>query len=112
MLIRHRNPHRVREYREILGVTARKLKFWHRSFLVRQEFVGRSHSHPALAGWRAKGTYTLNRFNGFGACSKPLKRLVQQVSLTATQLKQGVNEKERLCSDLPYKFLAHCSFQM
>ena len=71
MLIGQRNPHMSQKIIErLLGVTIRKLKYWHRSFLV------------------------------------------QQVSLTATQLKQGVNEKERLCSDLPYKFLAHCSFQM
>ena len=61
-----------------------------------QGYEGSSHSHPALAGWQRK-KIPPNRFNGFVARSKPLKRLIiRQCSLTATQLKQGVNEKQTI----------------
>jgi len=53
-----------------------------------------SHSHPASAGWWAKRIYPPNRFNGFVARSKPLKRLRNRKWLTAIQLKLGVNEKQ------------------
>ena len=53
-----------------------------------------SHSHPALAGWRARPSEFANRFNGFVASAKPLKRLrTKQWPPTGTQLKQGVNER-------------------
>ena len=35
----------------------------------------------------------MNRFNGFVALSKPLKRLIIFSALLFTQLKQGVNER-------------------
>ncbi len=44
-----------------------------------------------------------NRFNGFVALPKPLKRLMnEQWAPTTSQLKQGVNENST------YIFLAHC----
>ena len=83
-------------------------------FEVRQEIVGKptlsiviaSHSHPALAGWLGCEPPNLgNRFNGFVATAKPLKRLMSdQCSELATQLKQCVNEKST------HYFLAHGDF--
>jgi hypothetical protein len=61
-----------------------------------QSIVMASHSHPALAGWWARPRNLTNRFNGFVAVPKPLKRLMSKPwPQTATQLKQGVNERGR-----------------
>jgi hypothetical protein len=58
-----------------------------------QSIVMASHSHPALAGWWARPRNLPNRFSGFVAVPKPLKRLMSKPwPQTATQLKQGVNE--------------------
>ena len=71
-----------------------------KSIPMRQEIVGKlsiviaSHSHPALAGWWARPANLTNRFNGFVAVPKPLKRLMRrQWPPSDTQLKQGVNER-------------------
>jgi len=37
-----------------------------------------SHSHPVSTGWSNEGVQPANRFNGFVAAGKPLKRLEQQ----------------------------------
>ena len=70
--------------------------------LTLEEFVVGSHSQPALAGCGRKTIHTDNRFNGFVAPSKPLKRLINgQWRSAAIQLKQGVNEKESQSPDAP-----------
>src|SRR5205085_11466337 len=49
-----------------------------------------------------KTTLMYNRFHGFIAPSKPLKRLIDlQWTSAATQLKQGVNENESQYPDAP-----------
>jgi hypothetical protein len=54
-----------------------------------------SHSHPVSTGWSNEAVQPANRFNGFVAAVKPLKRLKErEVSTHAvTRLKPGVNEK-------------------
>jgi protein O-GlcNAc transferase len=67
---------------------------------VRQEFVGSSHSNPALAGGGAKTIYTINCFNGFVPATAIKKCLwtlliLFSVSLSAlAQRSQPPAEKE------------------
>jgi amino acid adenylation domain-containing protein len=58
-----------------------------------EKFVGGSHSHPALAGCARKTIHTDNRFNGFVAPLKPLKRLIDRTTFERSEIEQSITSR-------------------